>query len=138
MIIKLILKPGRAEPNSRLGSALGPHGINVGKFCSDFNRVTSKNDSSTEIIVKVFPNKLGQYKMILKKSPVSILIKKYLNINKGEKKFSERKIFLTEDIIKKVIEEKKDDFNTRKYISNRKTVISCAKSMEIFLKSNDK
>lgn len=135
-IIKLILKPGKAKPNSRLGSSLGPFGINIGKFCLDFNNLTKKYDDNIDIPVRVYVLEKGGYKIFLKKPTLTSLIKKYLNIKKGGENFVQKKIFMDEKIIKKIISIKKSDFNTLRYNSNRKTVISCAKSIGLILKSN--
>ncbi|UOQ27815.1 50S ribosomal protein L11 [Candidatus Vidania fulgoroideae] len=133
-IIKLIMVPGGAKPNSRLGSSLGPNGINVPKFCLEFNNLTKKYDKDIEITVNIVIDKIGKYKILLKGPTTYSLLKKYLNFKKGGLE-SVKGIVLKEDIIKKIVSKKKKDFNTLRYCSNRKTIISCAKSLGIKIKN---
>ncbi|UOQ33034.1 50S ribosomal protein L11 [Candidatus Vidania fulgoroideae] len=133
-IIKLIMIPGEAKPNSKLGSSLGPNGINVSKFCLEFNNLTKNQDKDIKITVNVLIKKIGDYEIILKKPTTYSLLKKYLNFKKGGKE-SVKNVFLKENIIKKIISEKIEDLNTLRYDSNKKTIISCAKSIGIRFKN---
>ena len=41
-VIKLQINAGKATPAPPVGSALGPHGINIPGFCKEFNERTAK------------------------------------------------------------------------------------------------
>tara|TARA_B110000438_G_C15748564_1_gene621866 strand:- start:361 stop:780 length:420 start_codon:yes stop_codon:yes gene_type:complete len=80
--ISLQIQAGTANPAPPIGTALGPHGINIVDFCKEYNEKTS--DKKGQIIpaeITIYQDRT--YSFILKTPPVSDLIKKAANIKKG-------------------------------------------------------
>ena len=80
--ISLQIQAGTANPAPPIGTALGPHGINIVDFCKEYNEKTS--DKKGQIIpaeITIYQDRT--YSFILKTPPVSDLIKKAANVKKG-------------------------------------------------------
>ena len=43
-MVKLQIPAGKATPAPPVGTALGPHGVNIMDFCKNFNAKTAKDD----------------------------------------------------------------------------------------------
>ncbi|MEX0940064.1 MAG: 50S ribosomal protein L11 [Candidatus Babeliales bacterium] len=83
--VKLQLPAGGATPAPPVGSALGPHGVNMMEFCKQFNAQTAdKKGQTVPIIVTVYKDR--SFDFITKTPPTSELIKKKVNIPKGSSK----------------------------------------------------
>ena len=53
--LKLQLPAGKANPAPPVGTALGPHGLNLMEFCKAFNDVTkSEGDVIIPVVITVF------------------------------------------------------------------------------------
>ena len=129
--VKLIINAGEATPAPPIGPSLAPHGINIGEFCAKFNEMTKDfKGMQIPVIIKIYEDR--SFELILKKPPVSSLIKKYLKIEKGSS-LAGKKIIgkLTKDDIKKIAEEKLPDLNTDSLDQAIKIVEGTAKSMGI-------
>ncbi|HBI27237.1 MAG TPA: 50S ribosomal protein L11, partial [Peptococcaceae bacterium] len=79
-VIKLQIPAGKATPAPPVGSALGPHGVNIMGFCKDFNERTAK-DAGLLIPVEVTVYQDRTLSFITKTPPASVLLKKALGID---------------------------------------------------------
>ncbi|MFB0900685.1 MAG: 50S ribosomal protein L11 [Dehalococcoidia bacterium] len=80
--INLHIQAGAANPAPPIGTALGPHGINIVDFCKEYNEKTS--DKKGQIIpaeITIYADRT--FSFILKTPPVSALIKEAAKIKKG-------------------------------------------------------
>jgi large subunit ribosomal protein L11 len=133
--IKLILQSGLANPGPPIGPALGSYGINLQTFCKNFNeksliKTNDKKGIFMTVVVKVFENK--QYNLLIKGTPVSFLIKEFLNLTKGSKEPKKQIIgILSKEDLKKLVYIKKDELNTFDEIKARNIIIGTALSMGI-------
>lgn len=84
--IKLQIPAGEANPSPPIGPALGQKGINIVKFCKDFNLQTSAIEKGLiiPVIIYIYSDKTFSFK--LKSSPASVLLKKAAGILVGSKK----------------------------------------------------
>lgn len=81
-VVKLQLPGGKANPAPPVGPVLGQHGVNIMEFCKQFNAKTQKQmDEIIPVILTVYKDRSFSFE--LKTSPVSYLIKKAINIQKG-------------------------------------------------------
>lgn len=79
--VKIQLFAGKANPGG-IGKEMGPHGINLGKFCLDFNNLTKpKGDELCPALVIIYTDKT--FDIILKTPPTAYLITKAAKIEKG-------------------------------------------------------
>ena len=81
-VVKLQLPAGKATPAPPVGSALGPHGINIPAFTKDFNaRTADKAGLIIPVIVTIYQD--HSFTFILKTPPAPVLIKKACGIESG-------------------------------------------------------
>lgn len=127
--IKLQIPGGGATPAPPVGSALGQHGINIMEFCKQFNAKTAARKGETvPVVITVYIDK--SFDFIVKTTPVSELIRKKINLEKGS---SRPGIDKSGKISWKDIEEiakiKLLDFNTVNLEQAKRIVAGSARSM---------
>ena len=82
IVLTLQLPAGKATPAPPVGTALGPHGINIVEFTKTYNEKTA--DKSGQIIpaqITVFEDR--SFSFILKTPPAADLLRKAAGIEKG-------------------------------------------------------
>jgi large subunit ribosomal protein L11 len=129
--VKLQLAAGAANPAPPVGSNLGPHGINLMKFCTDFNNATKeKKGDIVPVIVTVYVDK--SFDIEYKTPPVSDLIKKHAKVASGSAKTGKEFIgSLTEDQVTQIARIKFQDLNTVDFEKARSSIKGSARSMGI-------
>src|ERR1041385_9383873 len=76
--VKLQIAAGKATPAPPVGTALGPHGVNIMDFCKNFNAKTAKDDGLIiPVVVTIYADR--SYSFITKTPPASVLLKKVAN-----------------------------------------------------------
>ncbi len=81
-IVKLQLSAGKANPAPPVGTALGPHGINIMGFCKEYNaRTQGQIGQVIPVEISIYTD--GSFVFITKTSPVVDLIKKAINLPSG-------------------------------------------------------
>ena len=81
-LIKLQIAAGKATPAPPVGTALGPHGVNIMDFCKAFNAKTAAQEGLIiPAVVTVYADR--SYSFITKTPPAAILLKRAANIAKG-------------------------------------------------------
>lgn len=81
-IVKLQIPAGKATPAPPVGSALGPHGINIMNFTKEFNdRTKSEAGMIIPVVITIYGDK--SFTFVTKTPPAPVLIKKACNIEKA-------------------------------------------------------
>ncbi|WDI79210.1 50S ribosomal protein L11 [Candidatus Vidania fulgoroideae] len=128
--ISLIIKSQCAIPKPPISSILGQRGINIMKFCKDFNEKTKnfKKNCLLPTKIKIFKDK----SFILKiNSPTTVsLIKNILNLKKGSCK-GDKIAVINNDNIREIYKIKKKDLNSYCYNSAKNIILGSAKSMGV-------
>ncbi|MBU2566791.1 50S ribosomal protein L11 [Patescibacteria group bacterium] len=110
-LIKLQIEGGKANPAPPVGTALGPHGLNIAEFCKRFNDATK--DRMGEVVpcvLTVYEDRT--YDFILKIAPVAEMLKKAAGIKKGaQKPLQEKAGKVTKQQVKEIAEKKMPDLN---------------------------
>jgi large subunit ribosomal protein L11 len=89
--VKLQVAAGKATPAPPVGSALGPHGLNIMDFCKAFNAKTAKQEGLIiPVVVTVYSDRT--YSFVTKTPPAAILLKKAANIAKGSPEPNKNKV----------------------------------------------
>ena len=81
-MVKLQIQAGKATPAPPVGTALGPHGINIVEFTKTYNEKTA--DKAGQIIpaqITIFEDR--SFTFILKTPPAADLLRKAAGIDKG-------------------------------------------------------
>lgn len=134
-IIKLQLKTGEANPSPPVGPALGSKGVNIPKFCNEFNIESTKiktleKGTIVPVIITIYIDK--SFTFIIKSPPVSVLLKKAANITKGSKFPNKTKVAtLTIAQIENIAKTKENDLIVNSKESAIKSIIGTAKNMGI-------
>jgi len=90
-IIKIELQAGKATPAPPVGTALGPHGINIMEFCKAYNEKTaSQAGDVVPAEITIFEDR--SFTFILKTPPSVNLLKKAAGIEKGSPKPNREKV----------------------------------------------
>ena len=130
-IVKIQIKAGQATPAPPVGTALGPHGLNLGEFCSRFNDAT-KDKIGSIIPVEVTIYEDRTYDMKYKTSPVSDLLRKAAGVEKGSGKPHKNKVGkVTRAQVREIAEAKMPDLNANDIEGAMKIVEGAARSMGI-------
>jgi len=129
--VKLQVVAGRANPAPPVGTALGPHGINIMAFCKEFNARTQSQDGTIlPVEVTIFSDK--SFTFITKTPPAAVLLKKEAGIEKGSGVPNRNKVGkVTKAQIKKIAEIKLPDLNTDNIESAMAMIAGAARSMGI-------
>lgn len=127
--VKIQLIGGGANP-SQIGKEMGPHGINLMKFCTDFNTETaSKKGEMCPADVTIYVDKT--YKIVIKTPPTSYLLKKAAGIEKGASTHKDIAGKVTKDQVLAIARIKFADLNTMSLENACKSVEGTAASMRI-------
>ena len=129
--VKLQVPAGKANPAPPVGTALGPHGIQLMDFCNQFNEKTREfGDTVIPAIVTIYEDRTFDF--ILKQPPMSELIKKAAGIDKGSGKPNKDKVAkLTKAQVREVAEKKMLDLNANDIEAAAKIVEGTARSMGV-------
>lgn len=130
-IVKINLKAGEATPAPPVGTALGPHGINIMDFVKQYNEKTAdKKGQVIPAVITIFEDR--SFGFITKTPPVSDMIKKELRIEKGSGVPHREKVGkLNLEQVRRIAESKMPDLNSRDVEQAMKSVVGTARSMGV-------
>src|SRR6478735_12187578 len=80
--VKIQVTGGQATPAPPVGTALGPHGVNIGQFVMQFNDRTKEMKGTTIPVVLTIYNDRS-FEFITKSPPAAVLLKQAAQIAKG-------------------------------------------------------
>ncbi|MBI2025027.1 MAG: 50S ribosomal protein L11 [Candidatus Harrisonbacteria bacterium] len=130
-ILKLQLPAGQANPAPPVGTALGPHGVNIAGFCKEFNDATK--DKAGDIIpaeITIYEDRSFTFK--LKTPPASALLRKAAGIEKGSGEPATKKVGkVTKADLRSIAEKKLIDLNTDNLDQAMKIIAGTARNMGI-------
>lgn len=131
VVVKLQLPAGKATPAPPVGTALGPHGLNIAQFVKEFNdRSAPMGDTVVPVEMTIFEDRT--FSFILKTPPVANLIMKAIGIPKGAANPLMNKVGkITRKQVREIAEKKLVDLNTTNVESAEKTVMGTARSMGV-------
>ena len=130
-VIKLQIPAGKATPAPPVGTALGPHGVNIGDFVKKYNEATGAMQGEiVPVEITVYEDRTFDFK--LKTPPASDLLRKAASIEKGSGEPNKKKVGkVTRDDIRKIAERKMEDLNAESLEAAEKIVEGTARSMGI-------
>ena len=110
-LVKLQIPAGKATPAPPVGSALGPHGINIMGFTKEFNERTKKDVGMIiPVVITIYADR--SFSFITKTPPAAVLIKKACGIESGSGVPNKTKVAtITKDQIREIAEKKMPDLN---------------------------
>jgi large subunit ribosomal protein L11 len=130
-VLTLQLPAGKASPAPPVGTALGPHGINIVEFTKSYNEKTA--DKSGQVIpaqITIYEDR--SFTFILKTPPAADLLRKAAGLEKGgstPKRETAGRV--TRDQVRQIAETKLSDLNANDIESAMRQVEGTARSMGI-------
>jgi len=130
-IVKLQIPAGKATPAPPVGTALGPHGLNIQEFCTKFNEA-SKDRGGEIVPVELTIYEDRTFDFILKAAPASDMIKKKANLKKGSGRPLQEKVGkLTQAQLTEIAEAKMADLNANDIEAAKKIIAGTARQMGV-------
>ncbi len=129
--VKLQIAAGKATPAPPVGTALGPHGLNIMDFCKNFNAKTASQDGLIiPVVVTVYTDR--SYTFITKTPPAAVLLKRAANLAKGSAVPNKTKVgTVTAKQVEDIAKIKLPDLNCESIDSAMRSVRGTARSMGI-------
>lgn len=131
IVLTLQLPAGKATPAPPVGTALGPHGINIVEFTKSYNEKTA--DKAGQVIpaqITIFEDR--SFTFVLKTPPAPDLLRKAAGIDKGAQT-PKRAVAgrVTRDQVRAIAEQKMPDLNVNDVEAGMKVIEGTARSMGI-------
>jgi large subunit ribosomal protein L11 len=133
-VVKLQIPAGKANPAPPVGTALGPHQINIMAFCKEYNaRTQSQMGSIVPAEITIYADQT--FSFVTKTPPVSDLLKKAAGLDKGSGEPNRDKVGnVTRNQIREIAETKMTDLNAIDIEGAMKQIEGSARSMGIVVK----
>lgn len=129
--IKLQVPGGQANPAPPVGTALGPHGLDIMQFCTQFNEQTKdRMGIILPALITVYEDRTFDF--IVKQPPAAELIKRTLNIQKGSGSSKKEKVAkLTNAQLEEIAKQKMPDLNANDIEEAKSIIAGTARSMGV-------
>jgi len=128
-VVKLQIPAGQATPAPPVGTALGPHGVNIMEFVKQFNaRTQAQSGIITPVEVTIFKDRT--FTFITKTPPAAVLLKIEAGIEKGSATSNRQKVGrVTRAQVRKIAQLKMPDLNANDIDAAMAMVAGTARSM---------
>ncbi len=134
-IVKVALNAGAATPAPPVGTALGPHGVNIMEFCKRYNAETEPMRGNV-IPVEITIYEDRTFTLITKTPPAAELIKKAAGLRSGSARpHTDFVATLTSDQVREIANTKMPDLNANDVEAAMKIVAGTARSMGVKVES---
>ncbi|HSO68113.1 MAG TPA: 50S ribosomal protein L11 [Arachnia sp.] len=130
-LVKVALNAGSATPAPPVGTALGPHGVNIMEFVKAYNAATeSQRGNVIPVEITIYEDRT--FTFITKTPPAAELIKKAAGIKSGSANPLTTKVAkLTKDQVREIATQKLPDLNANDIEAAMKIVEGTARSMGV-------
>ena len=130
-LVKVQLQAGMANPAPPVGTALGPHGVNIMEFCKAYNAATeSLRGSVIPVEITIYEDRT--FSFITKTPPAAELIKKAAGLKKGSSTPHTDKVGkISKDQIREIATTKLPDLNANDVEAAMLIIEGTARSMGI-------
>lgn len=131
--VKLQIPAGKATPAPPVGTALGPHGLNLMEFCKAFNARTSGKElegMAVPVVITIFNDR--SFTFVTRTPPAADLLKKAAGIAKGSATPNKDKVAkVSAAQIEEIARTKTPDLNAASLAAAVKSISGTARSMGI-------
>ena len=129
--VKIQCPGGQATPAPPVGTALGPHGVNIGQFVQQFNERTREfNGTTVPVVISIYSDR--SFDFILKSPPAAVLLKQAAQIAKGSGNPRAEKVgVVTRAQCRDIAKTKFQDLNAPNLEQAEKIIAGTARSMGI-------
>ena len=134
-LVKVQLPAAQATPAPPVGTALGPHGVNIMDFVKQYNTATDTQRGNV-IPVEITIYEDRSFSFITKTPPAPELIKKAAGVQKGSGEPHKTKVgTVTKAQVRDIAEIKMKDLNAKSIEAAEKIIEGTARSMGITVAS---
>ncbi|MGH9476578.1 MAG: 50S ribosomal protein L11 [Terriglobales bacterium] len=131
--VKLLIPAGKATPAPPVGTALGPHGLNLMEFCKAVNAKTNSKElegMSVPVVITIFNDR--SFTFITKTPPAADLLKRAAGIAKGSATPNKDKVGkVTRQQLEDIARTKAPDLNAASFEAAVASISGTARSMGI-------
>ncbi|TDW17151.1 50S ribosomal protein L11 [Kribbella kalugense] len=130
-LVKVQLQAGAATPAPPVGTALGPHGVNIMEFCKAYNAQTeSMRGNVVPVEITIYEDR--SFTFVTKTPPAPEMIKKAAGLQKGSAVPQRDKVGkITRDQVREIATTKMPDLNARDIDAAMKIIEGTARSMGV-------
>jgi len=134
-VVKVQLPAGAATPAPPVGTALGPHGVNIMDFCKQYNAATEgQRGNIIPVEITIFEDR--SFEFITKTPPAPELIKKAAGVAKGSGEPNRTKVgSISAAQVREIAQTKMPDLNARDIEMAERIIAGTARSMGITVES---
>ena len=134
-LVKVQLQAGSATPAPPVGTALGPHGVNIMDFCKAYNAQTEAMRGNV-IPVEITIYEDRSFTFILKTPPTPVLLRQAAGLEKGAKTSGKEVVgTITDKQLTEIAQTKMPDLNANDIDAAMKIVEGTARSMGVTVQS---
>jgi large subunit ribosomal protein L11 len=128
---KIQVTGGQATPAPPVGTALGPHGVNIGQFVMQFNDRTKEMKGTTiPVVVTIYNDR--SFEFITKSPPAAVLLKQAAQVAKGAANPKADKVGkVTKAQVLDIAKVKFQDMNSSSLETAARVIAGTARSMGI-------
>ena len=128
-VVKVQLNAGAATPAPPVGTALGPHGVNIMDFCKQYNAATeSQRGNVIPVEITIYEDR--SFSFITKTPPAPELIKKAAGVAKGSATPHTAKVgSITAAQVREIAQTKMPDLNATSMEAAEKIDVAAAEKI---------
>jgi large subunit ribosomal protein L11 len=133
-VVKIQIPAGAATPAPPVGTALGPHGVNIMEFCKAYNAATeSQRGTVVPAEITVFEDR--SFTFVIKTPPTPVLLRAAAGIDKGSvTPGREAAGTVTDAQVTEIAQTKMPDLNANDLEAAKRQVLGTARSMGLTVK----
>ncbi len=130
-VVKVQLQAGQATPAPPVGTALGPHGVNIMDFCKQYNAATeAQRGNIIPVEITIYEDR--SFEFVTKTPPAPELIKKAAGVAKGSSEPHKTKVgSISAAQVREIAQTKMPDLNARSIEMAERIIAGTARSMGI-------
>jgi large subunit ribosomal protein L11 len=130
-VVRLQIPAGKANPAPPVGTALGPHGVNIMMFCKEYNARTAEQAGQIiPVDITIYEDR--SFTFVTRTPPVSYLLKTAAGVEKGSAVPNKTKVgSISREKLREIAELKMKDLNVNSIEAAERTVEGAARSMGI-------
>ncbi|MDQ6797162.1 MAG: 50S ribosomal protein L11 [Actinomycetota bacterium] len=130
-VVRIQIPAGAATPAPPVGTALGPHGVNIMEFCRQYNSATeAQRGTVIPAEITVFEDR--SFTFITKTPPTPVLLRAAAGLDKGSTlPGREAAGTITDAQVTEIATTKMPDLNANDLAAAKKQVVGTARSMGI-------
>ena len=128
-LVKVQLPAGQATPAPPVGTALGPHGVNIMDFCKQYDAATeAQRGNIIPVEITIFEDR--SFEFVTKTPPAPELIKKAAGVAKGSGEPNRTKVgSISAAQVREIAQTKMPDLNATTIEAAEKIIAGTARSM---------